>query len=391
MHTPEFLYLDYNATAPLHPEVLDAMRPWLQGPPGNPLSSHQAGRRAKAAIDEARAQVASLIGAQPNEILFESGGSEAINHVIKGLTLLRTHPRKRMLYGATEHHAVEDAIRWTSRMGFIPEKLNVSRSGMLQLETLEDALLGGPAFLLAIQWANNEVGTLHPVPALARRCKEDGVLVLCDAVQAVGKVPVDVADLDFLALSGHKLGGPAGIGALYMRQGWTLEPLIHGAQQEGGMRAGTHPVALIVGLGAAAALAQQRLLDEQLRLTALRDHLEMRLVKHIQGVRLHGTKAPRLPNTLAFSIDGLSAWELQAAIDVLGVCVSAGSACHSGVAKPSAVLRAMGVDESTALGGIRVSFGAPSTRADAERAFDAIADAAALLRRDKNRGWLTPK
>lgn len=390
MKTTQALYLDYNATAPLHPEVLEAMRPWLTGGVGNPLSGHQAGQQAREAIERARAQVASLLSAAPEEIFFESGGSEAINHVVKGLAFQPRPSRKRMLYGATEHHAVEDSIRWVSRLGFIPEKLPVSAQGPLRLETLDDALVAGPALLLAIQWANNEVGTLHPVETLARRCQDDGVLVLCDAVQAVGKVPVTVRGLDFLALSGHKLGGPAGIGALFMRKGRTLEPLIHGAGQEQGNRAGTHPVALIVGLGCAAALAERKLEDEQRRLSSLRDYFEQALKQRVPDAELHGTEAPRLPNTLAFSVRGINAWELQEVLDRLGVAVSAGAACRSGVTRPSAVLLAMGIDEATASGGIRVSLGASTGAVDLEQALDALTDAVALLRRDRAASWLTP-
>lgn len=390
MQEENALYFDHNATAPLHPEVLEAMLPFLTTHHGNSLSGHAFGRVCAEALKKARAQVADLIGARPSEIVFNSGGSEALNHAIKGLAFTWKKGARRILFSSTEHHAVEDSIRWLERFNFIAEPLPVNGAGQITPETLERALLSGPAFLVAVMWANNEVGTLQPIQELTAIAQREGVRFLCDAVQAAGKVPISVENIDLMALAGHKLYGPKGIGALYIREGLVLEPLIHGASHENGRRAGTHAVALAVGMGAAAELAQRQLNKEMFRQASLRSHLERRLLQEIPHTFVHGQGAPRLPNTCCVSFEGVMAWELQTTLDRLGAAISAGAACRSGQPKPSPVLTAMGVDGKLALGGVRLSLGRHSALADVDRLVDALVDAVTELRVNRHKNWLTP-
>lgn len=383
------LYFDHNATAPLHPEVLDAMLPFLSTHYGNSLSGHAYGRVCAEALERARAQVASLIGAKPTEIVFNSGGSEGLNHALKGSAFTWKKGARRILFGATEHHAVEDSVRWLERFNFIAEPLQVDEDGVLQPETLERALQYGPAFMVAVMWANNEVGTLQPIQALASLARRSGARFVCDAVQAAGKVPVSVEGIDLMALAGHKLYGPKGIGALYIREGVAVEPLIHGAGHENGRRAGTHPVALAVGMGAAAALAQRTLEAECQRQAALQAQLEDRLMRELSRTFIHGQRVARLPNTTCVSFEGVMAWELQSILDAHGAAISAGAACRSGQPKPSPVLTAMGVDPKLALGGVRLSLGRHTTPRDVDDLVDAIIDAVTELRVNRHKNWLS--
>jgi len=383
------IYLDHNATAPLDPEVLDAMMPFLVSHHGNAISGHSFGRLAGQALETAREQVADLLDASPDELVFNSGGSEGLNHAIKGLVFARKGGPRRILFGATEHHAVEDATRWCERFGIMAEPLPVDRHGIITPEALIRALKMGPALLVAVMWANNEVGSLQPIAALSEICRQEGISLLCDAVQAAGKVPVSSRGLDLLAISGHKLYGPKGVGALFVRRGLVLEPLIHGASQEAGRRAGTHAVAQIVGLGAAAALASRTLAEEGIRQGMLRDAFEAVLLKHVPGTHVHGKQAPRLPNTSCLSFDGIVAWELQEALDAEGVAISAGAACRSGLPKPSPVLKAMGVNDALANGGVRFSLGRHTTEADMREVVARVIRAVKGLRDARNARWLT--
>jgi cysteine desulfurase len=245
---------------------------------------------------------------------------------------------------------------------------------------VERALEAGPALLVAVMWANNEVGTVQPIAEIGAVCRAAGVTFLCDAVQAAGKVPVSVAGVDLMALAAHKLYGPKGVGALYIRSGLRLEPLIHGAQHEAGRRAGTSPVAQIVGMGAAAALARESLAADAARLSTLRDRLEARLLADIPGTVVHSREVARLPNTCAVSFEGVAAWELQPALDRRGIAISAGAACRSGIPKPSATLTAMGVSSDQALGGIRLSLGRHTTDAEIDTAAVRVAEVVRRLR-----------
>lgn len=391
LSSPHPIYLDHNATAPLDEEVLESMRPFLETHHGNAISGHHFGRIAGRALAQAREQVAQLLSADPDDIIFNSGGSEGLNHAIKGLVFHRTSGPRRILFGATEHHAVEDSARWCERFGATAEPLPVNREGILTAQTLERALSTGPAMLVASMWANNEVGTVQPVEALAELCQAEGVPFLCDAVQAAGKVPVSVKGIDLLAISGHKLYGPKGVGALYVRRGLTLEPLIHGANQEAGRRAGTHAVAMAVGLGAAAAKASRTLHEEGERQARLRDAFESALARLLPGTHIHGQSVERLPNTTCASFEGVVAWELQEALDKEGVAISAGAACRSGLPKPSPVLKAMGIGDGLANGGVRFSLGRHTTDADMALVLERVVRAVQGLREAQARSWLSPR
>ncbi len=364
------LYADHHATTPVAPEVLDAMAPW-QAFCGNASSAHLAGRVARRAVEEARAEVARAIGGQPEEIVFTSGGTEADNLAVRGAALAarETDPRRSVvLFTAAEHPAVREAARALAPHGFEAVELPVDADGLPVPEAVE-ARLDGRATLLSAILASNETGVVNRgIPRLAARAGEAGALVQTDAVQAVGKVPVDVTALgiDFLALTAHKFGGPKGAGALWVRKGCRLAPLASGGGQERGRRSGTENVAGLVGLGAAIRLATARREGEAARLTLLRDRLESGLRASIPGLRINGTSFPgtvRLPTAVSAVFPGVEGEVLVAALDLEGIAVSAGSACASGTTKPSPLLVAMGLTTEEARRTLRFSFGF-TTRAE---------------------------
>ncbi len=378
------IYLDYNATTPVDPAVADAMEPYLRERFGNPSSAHAYGRTARAAVDEARAQVAALLGAQPDEIVFTGGGSEASNHALKGVifaTVRDGSPERfrtaHVITTTVEHPATLEPCAFLERLGCRVRRVPVDRQGRVDLDALRQALVGRPT-LVSIMHANNEVGTLQPVREVAALARARGALVHTDAAQSVGKIPVDVNELgvDLLSVAGHKLYAPKGVGALFIRRGVRLEPLIHGAGHEGGRRAGTENVPYAVGLGVACALAQAQLPGSTERLRRLRDRLWNRLRAALgDRVVLNGPPDERLPNTLNVNFVGHAGGELLEAVPE--VAASTGSACHAGTVTLSPVLRAMGVPPALGRGAVRLSVGRFTTEDEVDRAADLLIDRAA--------------
>ena len=353
------IYLDYNATAPLRPEARAAIDAAL-GICGNPSSVHGFGRRARRVVEDARERVAALVGATPSQVIFTSGGTEANNLALTGTG------RARRIVSAVEHDSVLRAAPEA-------ERAPVDMEGVAELDPLAAMLSGdGPPALLSLMLANNETGIIQPLQRAAELARDHGALLHCDAVQAAGKIPVDVAALgaDLLSLSAHKLGGPPGVGALIVGDGIELAPLLAGGGQERRRRAGTENLPGIAGFGAAAEAALAGL-DAYAEIAALRDDLEARALASVPGARIFGAGAPRLPNTSCLAMPETAAEIQVMALDLAGIAVSAGSACSSGKVEPSHVLRAMGAGEDAAGSAIRVSLGPESGAADIDRFLDA--------------------
>ena len=358
----ERIYLDHNATTPPDPEVRSLMDEYMDRRYGNPSAIHREGREAKAAIEEARKKVAKLLGCTARRITFTGGGSEANNQVIKGLAMANWKGKKHLITSSIEHPSILKICAWLERLGFEVTCLPVDSYGRVRPEGLEEAITDR-TFLVSIMTANNETGSLQPITDLARIAHQRGVLFHTDAVQAVGKIPVDVETLgvDFLTLSGHKFHGPKGVGALYIRKGIELEPLIHGGEQEGGLRAGTENTVGIAGVGKAAELVEGRLPDMNLRVRALRDRLWEGIRRLLPAARLNGHLEYRLPNTLNVSLPGIRGEAMVLALDQKGVFLSSGSACRAGSPKPSHALLNMGLSEEEAHCALRISLGTGNT------------------------------
>jgi len=374
------VYLDHKATTPLDPRVLDSMLPFLREEFGNPSSLHWFGQRARAAVEEARASIAELVGAQASEIVFVASGSESDNMALRGVAARAQPARRAIVVGTVEHHAVLNTAKALRDEGWPVALVETRSDGALDLDDLARQV--GPATaLVSLMQANNETGVVQPVAEAARLARAAGALVHCDAVQAAGKLALDVRalDVDLLSLSAHKLYGPKGIGCLYVRRGTPLAPLVRGGGQERNRRAGTENVAAIVGFGAAARLARESLDDEAVRLVALRDRLRTRLLR-LDGVVENGT-ATRLPNTLNLSFAGTEAESLLMALDLEGIAVSTGAACAAGGVEPSHVLKAMGFPPERVQSSLRLSLGRTTTEADVDRAGEAIAAVVARQRR----------
>lgn len=369
------IYLDHAATTPLAPEVLEAMLPWLGDAHANPASLHRSGQRARAAVEDAREQIAAAIGAHPSEIVFTSGATEADGLALRGAAALR--PGAAVAVGATEHAAVLSTARDLQRSGHELVTVPPGPEGTVAPEGLERALASAqrPPAIVALMHTNNETGLVQDVPALAESAHRHGALFLCDAVQAFGFAPLDVAALgaDLVALSSHKIYGPTGIGALWVRDGVELEPQQLGGQQERGLRAGTHHVPGIVGFGAAAERARERLVERAQRAGALRDRLEASLTA-LPGVRRNGT-GPRGPKHLNVRFEGMDGESLLMALDGLGVEASAGSACAAGSLEPSHVLIDMGLDRASAKASVRFTTGEGLDEADIDAAAERVAKA----------------
>jgi cysteine desulfurase len=362
------LYLDYNATTPIAAQVQEAMQPFLAEEFGNPSSSHALGRAAHEAVEDARSQVAALLGADADEIVFTSGGSESNNLALKGVLARHSPAGGHLVISEIEHPSVAAPARYLKRLGYDVTVVGVTGQGVVQPNSVRAALTGDTV-LVSIMHANNEVGTLQPLKQIADICHERKILLHTDAAQSVGKVRtlVDELEVDLLTIAGHKLYAPKGIGALFVRRGVALEPLIHGAGHEGGLRAGTENVPYIVGLGAACKLAGKNLDEYGKRVGGLRDRLWRELSREIgEGLVLHGQLAPRLPNTLSVSFPGVAGYELLARIPEL--CASTGSACHSDTHAMSPTLAAMGVQAEVARGTVRLSLGWYTTEEDVDRA-----------------------
>ncbi len=369
------IYLDHNATTPVAPEVFAAMRPWLQEHFGNPSSSHAYGQRAAKAIALARGEVAELIGATPHEIVFTGCATEANNLALMGVSRALVLPKRHLVISCIEHPAVAAPAAALREQGWQVTSVPVDEYGRTSAAEVEKALRADTA-LVSVMHANNEVGTLQPITDIASVTQPRGILLHTDAAQSVGKLPVNVNGLgvDLLTIAGHKFGAPKGIGALYVRAGTPIRSILHGADQENGLRPGTENVALIVALGAAAALASQELPALTDRLRMLRDRLHERLARGLAGLQLNGHSEFRLPNTLHVSFPGVTGRDLLTeAAD--SVAASLGSACHSESDAVSGVLAAMGIGAARASGAVRLSVGRFTRDDDVDRAAAALVEA----------------
>lgn len=372
------VYLDYAATTPLRREVRDAMLPWLEERFGNPSSMHRWGREARVAIDDARAGLAAVLGARPSEIIFTRGGTEADNLAILGRS--RHERGAPVACSATEHKAVLACAQAAEREGAAPSHLlPVDPHGCVEEDALDVALSANPC-VVSVMWVNNEAGTVQPVERVGNRCREAGVVFHTDAIQAFGKleVRVDRVPVDLLSVSAHKIGGPKGVGALYVRRGTVLRPLIYGGGQERGLRCGTEDVAGAVGLATAAELVEQERATEVPRLAALRDRLEHGLRAALPDLVVNGADAERVASTSNVSVPG--AEMLLPALDLEGIAVSSGSACSSGASAPSHVLTAMGLPPEIAGPAIRFSLGHQTTEAEIDRVLATLPRLVARMR-----------
>ncbi|MGE0454479.1 MAG: cysteine desulfurase family protein [Vicinamibacteria bacterium] len=371
--TEDIIYLDHNATTPMLPEVVDAMLPFLRHHFGNPSSSHPLGRAAREAVGKAREQVAALIGSDPDEIVFTSGGTESNNLAIRGVSEARPD-RRHIVSSLVEHPAVAAPCAWLERHGWRVTRVGVDGDGRVVVAEAV-AALGPQTALVTIMLANNETGVLQPVQAVAGAARQAGAIVHTDAAQAVGKVPVDVGALgvDLLTIAGHKLYAPKGVGALYVRRGTPLRPFVLGAGHEGGLRPGTENVASIAGLGVACERARLDLASESARVRALRDRLWHELHGAVPGLALNGHSSERLPNTLSVRFPGVSGSALLEAAPA--VAASTGSACHAGQEQAPGVVVAMGVASREALGTVRLSLGRGTSEVEVLRAAQALSQA----------------
>jgi cysteine desulfurase len=361
------IYLDHNATTPIDPDALRAMMPFLTEEFGNPSSGYSLGKRAHEAMDHAREAVADLLNCQPREIVFTSGGSESNNMVLKGVVDLTNPQEYHIITSAIEHPAILNPALFLMELGVKLTILPVDRLGHVDPDDVRKAI-SPLTVLITLMLANNETGALQPMREISKIASEHGVPLHTDAAQAVGKIPVDVGDLrlDFLSVAGHKLYGPKGVGALYIRDGRSLTPLIHGAAQEDGRRAGTENVVLAAGLGAACRVASERLQKDAERIGLMRDHLQDLLFEEIHGLALNGPPEDRLPNTLNVSVPGLEGAKILDAIP--SIMASTGAACHDRAVKLSHVLSAMSVPPEVGMGALRLTLGRGSTMEQIETA-----------------------
>lgn len=375
------IYLDHNATTPVRSEVFDVMEPFFRDRFGNASSIHRYGQDARAAVEEARARVAGLVNARPGEIYFTSGGTESDNLAIKGTAYARRMHGRHIITTNIEHSAVLNSCAFLEREGFDVTYLPVDEYGRVDPGQVEDAL-NDRTILVSIMHANNEIGTVQPVGEIGRIARARGVCFHTDAVQSAGKLPVDVDAMgaDLLSLSGHKIYGPKGVGAIYIRKGVEIEPTAHGGHHENDVRSGTENTVGIVGLGKAAELAAEERESEYRHLSAMRDALETRIRVEIEGARVNGHPERRLPGTLNVSFPGAEGESLIMSLDLAGIAVSTGSACTSGAIEPSHVLLALGRDPRTALGSVRFSFGRDNTMGDVDCVMDRLPGIVARLR-----------
>ena len=365
---PDPIYLDHSATTPVRPEVLEAMLPFFGPRFGNPSSTHRWGREARVALDEARERLARSIGASADEICFTSGGTESDNLAVLGAWRALRQSRPAVVSTPIEHKAVLAAIHEVEAEGGVARLVDVGRDGVVNRDSF-DAALGDDVALCSVMWVNNEIGTIQDVPALAAAARARGALFHTDGVQALGKVPIDVRSIavDYLSISGHKVGAPKGIGALYVRRGVPITPLMYGGAQDRGRRPGTENVAMAVGFARAVELAVAEREGEWARLEALRDKLEAALLAKIPDAVVHGRGARRAPHVLNISVPGTDSESMLMALDLQGVACSAGSACQSGSIDPSHVLTACRVPHELAVGSVRLSLGSLSTEAHVAR------------------------
>jgi cysteine desulfurase len=381
--SPPLVYLDHAATTPVREEVLEAMRPYYGDRFGNPSSSHRWGREARAALDEARERVGQCLGARPDEISFTSGGTEGDNLAILGAwRALKTKGRTAIVTTPIEHKAILGAVHQAAREGAEERVLNMTPDGTIDPESF-DRLVDHQVAVCSMMWVNNEIGSIQPVPELSEKAKERGALVHTDAVQAFGKIPIDARSqhFDFLTISGHKFGAPKGIGALFVRRGTAVEPLMHGGTQERGRRPGTENVAAAIGLACAAELAVAECERHCERLERLRQRLEAGITERVPDAVIHGQGARRAPHILNVSVPGTDSESLLMALDLKGIAASGGSACQSGSIGPSHVLTALGVRPDLASAAIRLSLGALTTDECIDRVLEVFPALVAKARR----------
>ena len=361
------IYLDYAAATPLDPRVLQIMMPWLTTEFGNPSSLHYWGQQARAAVQKSREQVAHCLRVSAEELIFTSGGTEADNLALKGVAEAQGKKGKHIITSQIEHHAILHTCEYMEKHGYEVTYLPVDENGLVNPADVA-AAIRPDTILVSIMLANNEIGTIQPIAEIGKIVKEKGITFHTDAVQAVGAIPVDVNDLkvDLLTLTGHKFYGPKGIGALYVRKGTRIAPQMHGGSHERNLRAGTENVPGIIGLGAAAELAEAELTETMKRVTALRDRLIKETLAGVSHSRLNGDAVKRLPNNINFSFSFVEGEALLLMLDMKGIGASSGSACTSGSLDPSHVLLAMGLDHETAHGSLRISLGRHSTDAEVD-------------------------
>lgn len=361
------IYLDHNATTPVHEEVFNAMLPYLKDEWGNPSSIHWAGRGARKAMDDAREEVAAFLNCKALEVIFTSSGTESDNHAVKGAAQANRDRGNHIITTKVEHPAVLNTFKYLEKQGFEATYLGVDKDGRLDISELKSAITD-KTVLISVMYANNETGVVFPIKEIADIARERKVTFHTDAVQAAGKVPLDVQKLgaDLVSISGHKLYGPKGTGVLYAKKGVRLVPIIHGGHHERNRRGGTENVAGIVGLSKAATLASKEMADETPRLKAMRDRLERSLLEKVPHSKLNGHPVERIPNTANISFEFVEGEGLLLNLDMLGVAASSGSACTSGSLEPSHVLIAMGLTHEMSHGSVRFSFGRANTEADVD-------------------------
>ena len=366
------IYLDHAATTPVRDEVFEAMKPFFGPRFGNPSSTHRWGREARAALDEARERVGRCLGARPDEICFTSGGTEGDNLAILGAwRALKVKGRNAIVTTPIEHKAILGAVHQAAREGAEERIVSMTPDGVVDTRSFDD-LVDDSVAVCSVMWVNNEIGTMQPIPELAARAKERGALVHTDAVQAFGKIPIDAQkqQFDFLTISGHKFGAPKGIGALFIRRGSPLEPLMHGGTQDRGRRPGTENVAAAVGLARAAELTLAECEAHCARLRKLREKLEAGILARVPDAVIHGKGAERAPHIVNLSVPGTDSESLLIALDLRGIAASGGSACQSGSISPSHVLTAIGVRPDLASAAVRMSLGSLTTDACIDRVID---------------------
>jgi cysteine desulfurase len=375
------IYLDYAATTPTHPEVVKTMLPYFSEVSGNPSSIYSYGQEAKGAIEEARGKVADLIRAQSEEIVFTSGGTEADNFAIKGVAYANELKGNHIITSSIEHHAVIETCKFLERRGFRVTYLPVDEYGLVDPDDVRRAITS-KTILISVMHANNEIGTIEPIAEIGRIAREAGIYFHTDAVQAVGHIPVNADELGaaLLSMSAHKLYGPKGVGALYIRKGTKLIPFMHGGEQERRRRASTENVPGIVGFGKAVELAQQEMSEEAGRLAYLRDQLIKGLLEQIDHTRLNGHPLNRLPNNVNISVDFVEGESMLLNLDLEGICASTGSACSSSSLEPSHVLLALGLSHEQAHGSLRFSLGKWTTEEEIGRVLKVLPKIVAKLR-----------
>jgi cysteine desulfurase len=375
------IYLDYAATTPTHPEVLKAMLPYFSEDYGNPSSIYSYGQEAKNAIEGARATIANFIGAQEEEIIFTSGGTEADNFALKGVAFANKHKGDHIILSSIEHHAVIEACKFLDKSGFRLTYLPVDASALVDPDDVKKAITS-KTILVSVMYANNEVGTIEPIIEISKIVKEAEIYFHTDAVQALGHIPINVNSLgiDLLAASAHKLYGPKGVGALYVRKGTKLTPFMHGGAQEKGRRAGTENVPGIVGFGKAVELIRQEVSQEAERLTSLRDKFIEGILSRITDSHLNGHLSRRLPNNINVTIDFIEGESMCLNLDLEGICASTGSACSSSSLEPSHVLLAMGLPHEQSHSSLRFTIGKWTVEDDILRVLDVLPRIVSKLR-----------